>query len=66
MNVLNILGKATVGGSVNIEVCSPFKLHHCLTGNYDAIYHFTYNLPLFTLIVAQRLNRPSRSLIIIY
>jgi len=31
---------------LNIKVCSPLKLHNGLTGNYHAICHYSYNLPL--------------------
>jgi hypothetical protein len=30
----------------NIKVCSPLKLRSGLTGNYHAICHYSYNLPL--------------------
>jgi hypothetical protein len=31
---------------LNIKVCSPLKLRSGLTGNYHAICHYSYNLPL--------------------
>jgi hypothetical protein len=34
------------GDVVNIKVCSPLKLYSGLTGNYHAICHYSYNLPL--------------------
>ena len=34
------------GQVVNIRVCNPLKLHSSLTGNYHAICHYSYNLPL--------------------
>jgi len=33
------------GKVLNIKVCSPLKLCSGLTGNYYAIYHYSYNLP---------------------
>jgi hypothetical protein len=35
---------------VNIKGCSPLKLHSGLTGNYHAICHYSYNLPLALMI----------------
>ncbi len=34
------------GDVVNIKVCNPLKLRSGLTGNYHAICHYSYNLPL--------------------
>ena len=34
------------GKVLNIKVCSPLKLRSGLTGNYHAICHYLYNLPL--------------------
>ena len=34
------------GDEVNIKVCRPLKLRSGLTGNYHAICHYSYNLPL--------------------
>ena len=34
----------------NIKVCSPFKLRSGLTGNYHAICHYSYNLPLAPIV----------------
>ena len=36
------------GKVLNIKVCSPLKLRSGLTGNYHAICHYSYNLPLPT------------------
>jgi len=36
------------GKVLNIKVCSPLKLCSGLTGNYHAICHYSYNLPLCT------------------
>jgi hypothetical protein len=37
------------GKVLNIKVCSPLKLHSGLTGNYHAICHYSYNLPLWAI-----------------
>jgi hypothetical protein len=37
------------GVVVNIKVCIPLKLRSGLTGNYHAICHYSYNLPLATI-----------------
>jgi len=34
------------GEVLNIKACSPLKLRSSLTGNYHAICHYSYNLPL--------------------
>ena len=34
------------GKVLNIKVCIPLKLRSGLTGNYHAICHYSYNLPL--------------------
>ena len=34
------------GKVLNIKVCSPLKLCEGLIGNYHAICHYSYNLPL--------------------
>ena len=34
------------GDVVNIKVCTPLNLRIGLTGNYHAICHYSYNLPL--------------------
>lgn len=34
------------GKVFNIKVCSPLKLRSGLKGNYHAICHYSYNLPL--------------------
>ena len=39
------------GKVVNIKVCSPLKLRSGLTGNYHAICHYSYNLPLWLSMV---------------
>jgi len=36
------------GNVLNFKVCSPLKLRSDLTGNYYAICHYSYNLPLCT------------------
>ncbi len=36
------------GDVANIKACSPLKLRSGLTGNYHAICHYSYNLPLGT------------------
>lgn len=41
------------GDVVNIKVCSPLKLHSGLTGNYHAICHYSYNLPLAAIVKQQ-------------
>ena len=43
------------GDVVNINLCSPLKLRRGLTGNYHAICHYSYNLPLCTI-----LGRPNK------
>jgi len=35
---------------VNIKVCSPLKLRSGSTGNYHAICHYSYNLPLCFIV----------------
>ena len=37
------------GKVLNIKVCNPLKLRSGLTGNYHAICHYSYNLPLPTI-----------------
>ncbi len=44
------------GDVVNIKVCSPLKLRNSLTGNYHAICHYSYNLPLCVML--KRLMKP--------
>jgi hypothetical protein len=39
------------GDVVNIKGCSPLKLRSSLTGNYHAICHYSYNLPLAFVIL---------------
>lgn len=34
----------------NFKVCCPLKLRIGLTGNYHAIYHYSYNLPLAVIL----------------
>ena len=38
------------GDVVNINLCSPLKLRRGLTGNYHAICHYSYNLPLCGIV----------------
>jgi len=38
------------GDVANIKVCSPLKLRSGLTGKYHAICHYSYNLPLPTIL----------------
>ena len=45
------------GDVVNIKVCNPLKLRSGLTGNYHAICHYSYNLPL---AVRQKIKRNDR------
>ncbi len=35
---------------LNISIGNPLKLHHSLTGNYHAICHYSYNLPIALLM----------------
>jgi cell wall assembly regulator SMI1 len=37
------------GKVLNIKVCSPLKQRSGLTGNYHAICHYSYNLPLWVI-----------------
>ena len=37
------------GDVVNIKVCTPLNLRIGLTGNYHAICHYSYNLPLMAV-----------------
>jgi hypothetical protein len=37
------------GKVANIKVCSPLKLRSGMIGNYHAICHYLYNLPLASL-----------------
>jgi hypothetical protein len=38
------------GNVANIKSCSPHKLRSGLTGNYHAICHYSYNLPLACIV----------------
>ena len=38
------------GIAVNIKVCNPLKLHSGLTGKKPAICHYSYNLPLASIL----------------
>ena len=38
------------GDVVNVTVCNTLKLHIGLTGNYHAICHYSYNLPLSAIL----------------
>jgi len=42
------------GDVLNIKVCNPLKLRSGLTGNYHAICHYSYNLPLAGIVKRQR------------
>ncbi len=44
------------GNVVNIKVCSPLKLRSGLTGNYHAICHYSYNLPLCAIKQNEKSN----------
>ena len=53
------------GKVLNIKVCSPLKLRSGLTGNYHAICHYSYNLPLGILnrsSMPSNFNPPDRFL----
>jgi hypothetical protein len=39
------------GKVLNIKVCSPLKQRSGLTGKYHAICHYSYNLPLGTILL---------------
>jgi len=45
------------GKVVNIKVRNPLKLRSGLTGNYHAICHYSYNLPLGNIQKAHLTNR---------
>ena len=45
------------GKVVNIKVCSPLKLRSGLTGNYHAICHYSYNLPLGARLKNARIDQ---------
>lgn len=45
------------GKALNIKVCSPLKLRSGLTGNYHAICHYSYNLPLAVSVGQPRNKR---------
>jgi len=38
------------GDAGNIKVCSPLKLRSGLTGNYHAMCHYSYDLPLAPIV----------------
>ena len=42
------------GKVLNVKVCSPFKLHSGLTGNYLAICHYSYNFPLYAILKTKK------------
>ena len=44
------------GKVLNIKVCSPLKLLSGLTGNYHAICHYSYNLPLWVIQKRDSIN----------
>ena len=51
------------GDVVNIKVCSPLKLCSGLTGNYHALCHYSYNLPLCAMVkktLKQQITRQKR------
>ncbi len=39
------------GKEINMKVSSSLKLRSGLTGNYLAICHYSYNLPLYLMVV---------------
>lgn len=45
------------GDVVNINLCSPLKLRRGLTGNYHAICHYSYNLPLYASLKKHELTK---------
>ena len=45
------------GDVVNIKVCTPLNLRIGLTGNYHAICHYSYNLPLAASLEKKRETR---------
>ncbi|SHJ78092.1 hypothetical protein SAMN05444280_1304 [Tangfeifania diversioriginum] len=45
------------GNVVNIKVCSPLKLRSGLTGNYYAIRHYSYNLPLAVIMTQRNVSK---------
>lgn len=45
------------GDVVNIKVCTPLNLRIGLTGNYHAICHYSYNLPLAVSLGRHRNNK---------
>ncbi len=49
-NYLQYFVLVMAGKVLNIKVCSPLKLRDDLTGNYHAICHYLYNLPLAATI----------------
>ncbi len=48
------------GDVVNINLCSPLKLRRGLTGNYHAICHYSYNLPLYDIVKETARNESQR------
>ena len=44
------------GEAANIKVCSPLKLRSGLTGNYHAICHYSYNLPLAVIVTDNQID----------
>jgi len=51
------------GKVLNIKVCSLLKLHHGLTGKYQAIYHYSYKLPLW---LVKKNNYPLEFKVLLY
>ena len=39
------------GDVANVKVCSPLKLRSGLTGKCHAICHYSYNFPLYTMLL---------------
>jgi len=54
------------GVVLNIKVCSPLKLHSGLTRKYHAICHYSYNLPLYAilLLVVKQLSFSANALLV--
>jgi hypothetical protein len=44
------------GKVLNIKACSPLKLLSSLTGKKPAICHYSYNLPLATIMRYYTIN----------
>lgn len=48
------------GDVANMKVCSPLNQRSGLTGKKPAICHYSYNLPLATIIRDEPANRINR------